>query len=280
MSTGALDLGEVERIKIQMREHRSGSGSPEGVLDGSLYETYSDEDTSPETAYVKLIDGGNTGWTAAGGGTDGVPWVSLESALVDEQTLLDEQAYSFYSGGGGIALPQSTETITINTKNNQKWIDIEGLPNLTAINCPLLETIPAVSEGYFEVGPGCPLVSSVNAPLFRSTDGNIWLDGLAITSFPLLALESCKNLFCINCSVLAEVDLTALANLTGTPPNIDFHNCALSVSSVNAILAKAVSLGMTTGTVKLDGGTAAAPAGQGIIDAAALSLAGVTVETN
>lgn len=59
---------------------------------------------------------------------------------------------------------------------------------------------------------------------------------------------------------------------------------ALNASSVNAILAAVLSVvtnfSLTSGTLSLNGGTNAAPTGQGITDKADLITAGITVTTN
>jgi hypothetical protein len=40
----------------------SGSGSPEGVVDGGSGRLYTDSSIDPPSLWVKLTDGGNTGW--------------------------------------------------------------------------------------------------------------------------------------------------------------------------------------------------------------------------
>lgn len=62
---------------------------------------------------------------------------------------------------------------------------------------------------------------------------------------------------------------------------IDWSGNALLAASVNALLARGVAnAGFTTGTIRLNGGTNAAPSGQGIADKATLIGRGVTVNTN
>lgn len=60
----------------------------------------------------------------------------------------------------------------------------------------------------------------------------------------------------------------------------DASNNALTVSAVNAILAAFVAAGRATGTLTLNGGTNAAPTGQGITDKATLVASGWSVLTN
>jgi len=59
-----------------------------------------------------------------------------------------------------------------------------------------------------------------------------------------------------------------------------FTNNALSADTVNVILARAVANTGFVGTIQLDGGTNAAPTGQGITDKATLLTRGVTLTTN
>lgn len=62
-------------------------------------------------------------------------------------------------------------------------------------------------------------------------------------------------------------------------PTLDLAGNSLNANSVNLVLAAALDVG-GTGVLDLSGGTNAAPTGQGILDAAALVLAGWTVTTN
>jgi len=70
----------------------------------------------------------------------------------------------------------------------------------------------------------------------------------------------------------------------GTTPT--FTDCALlagvsaSGTGINGILARGVASGVTACDFELDGGTNAAPTGQGIVDKGVLILAGNTVVTN
>jgi hypothetical protein len=67
---------------------------------------------------------------------------------------------------------------------------------------------------------------------------------------------------------------------------VEIAGCALSEETINYILALLVSLDGTNGTilfngdVLLDGGTSAAPTGQGLIDKATIESRGGTVTTN
>ncbi len=105
-----------------------------------------------------------------------------------------------------------------------------------------------------------------------------------------------NNLTTLNLSALVNIDSVALTG--GSNPglttitfnanpiipdvgnSIIFDSCALNAATVNRILAIGVANGLTQAFIKLDGGTNAAPSGQGIADKATLIGNGCTVVTN
>lgn len=103
-----------------------------------------------------------------------------------------------------------------------------------------------------------------------STTNVLW-NGVTLTPIHVALL-------CDNCPLLASVSL----------PNLQFENdkgylfdsCGLSAASVNHILARARASGVTHCYITLDGGTNAAPSGQGITDKAILLGLGNSVSTN
>jgi hypothetical protein len=69
--------------------------------------------------------------------------------------------------------------------------------------------------------------------------------------------------------------------------HVDFSDCALNAASVNNILHSVLQSEILEGggggsgdTLQLQGGTNAAPTGQGILDKATLATMGCTVTTN
>ena len=52
----------IKKLRV-IPNFSSGTGSPEGVVTGSIGDTYTRTDGSPYY-YVKTTDGGNTGWRA------------------------------------------------------------------------------------------------------------------------------------------------------------------------------------------------------------------------
>lgn len=58
---------QVRRVFRKVPSFPTGTGSPEGVLNGELSDMYIRTDgTSTTTLYVKTTNGGNTGWQAIG----------------------------------------------------------------------------------------------------------------------------------------------------------------------------------------------------------------------
>ncbi len=86
-------------------------------------------------------------------------------------------------------------------------------------------------------------------------------------------------LFITGCTLLTTVTLPHFVPNNGGSYSITA--CALSASTVNAILAQfKAAAGFVSGSLDLSGGTSAAPTGQGITDKATLIGRGVTVTTN
>lgn len=118
------------------------------------------------------------------------------------------------------------------------------------------------------------------SPLGIGTQVSISIaNNLSLTALSLTALvDSASN------TLISGNTSLAILNLTNwNPPDgktHDFRNNALLDTWVNVILARCVAAGLTTSVIKLEGGTNAAPTGQGIVDAAALVTAGCTVTTN
>lgn len=156
-------------------------------------------------------------------------------------------------------------------------------------------------------------LSEINLPKLTSTDAGFRIDNcdaLTALNAPLLDTATTGTLRVTNNAVLASLSLPALVNTGGTNASVllqissnpmlvslsvplmvfnnstvglsyDFSGNALSAASVNAVLARAVaSPGFTKGQLHLEGGTNAAPSGQGALDVITLSGRGVVVTTN
>lgn len=145
---------------------------------------------------------------------------------------------------------------------------------------------------------GSTLMTSVSLTALQIVDLAIHLSGsLTITSISLPALTTINGqtatlvqyngitptmiqaaILFDGCTALTTVSIPTLVFQNGQ--GYQFDACALSAASVNHILSRAVASGVTSCFITLDGGTNAAPTGQGIVDKAALLLAGNSVSTN
>jgi len=136
------------------------------------------------------------------------------------------------------------------------YILLNGNTNLTTISFPQLSSVSA----YINLS-GCTALTTLNIPALSSVGR--WMNVSGCTSLSHIAFNS------------------GLSWVTGQPQPFDFSACALDAATVNAVLHMGVVGGLTTGDeIDLNGGTNAAPTGQGIIDKATLIAAGCTVNTN
>ncbi len=139
--------------------------------------------------------------------------------------------------------------------------DIEGTTELTSIIWPNLVSVDptGLQDGYITISGNSHLTTLTFSALVTT---NLNTD-FTISGNPLLTL----------------ISLPAYVPQAGQM--LVFTNNKLTAACVNAILARCVaSAGFTGGAVKLNGGTSAAPTGQGITDKATLITRGVTVLTN
>lgn len=136
-TTGAeASCAKAEGIPVPERHaHYEGSGSPEDVVEGNQFDTYTDTDT--DDVYVKTSEGtGTTGWVLAGGGGD-VPILELVGSGTDEENL-STVGFTSYNQDSG--LPGITE-LTINQVVMNEGFDFESCDTLTSLRCPLTTTL-------------------------------------------------------------------------------------------------------------------------------------------
>jgi len=165
--------------------------------------------------------------------------------------------------------------------------------------------IPTLSQltGYFDCDNNSYL-TSLSLPELTSVGGNFYCDhnvSLASLSLPMLARVG-YNFYCYSNAALTSLSVPRLASVGRSfycdlnpsltdvdlssylPTNNidhDFSGSALTAASVNHILARCVANPVyVAGTVCLNGGTNAAPTGQGIMDRITLRRRGVVVTTN
>ncbi len=159
--------------------------------------------------------------------------------------------------------------------------------NTLDIKCPLLSSLNAAALAtvtgnfIFQTDNGL----SYSFPALTSVSGSISFAGASgtnnqTTSFAFASLVTVNSMAISGFTALTTITLNAAAELQDGK-NYDFTANALNAATVNAILAAGVrNAAYNTGTLELDGGTNAAPTGQGILDAATLTGRGVTVTTN
>jgi len=176
-----------------------------------------------------------------------------------------------------------------------------GITNLTSTNFPNVTNLTLV--GYKGTTLSFPLVTTFGVELnYEISTLTIDLPNVtAINSFiientlitSITVPPTVVNIYG-GISIAYNLSLTSLSlGVIGTIKRIDDTQIGLSYNaldeaSVNGILALLVSLDGTNGTtlfgpsrsVVLDGGTNAAPTGQGLIDKATLQARGCTVTTN
>ena len=147
--------------------------------------------------------------------------------------------------------------LTSTSYNFDSLVKVYGTANFAFSGMAIL-ALPSVTDidGILECGL-MPNLTTLSAPALVNVNGDINADG---------------------CTSLVNVDLSSLIMQNGRSYNFD--NCALSAASVNHILARAVASGVTSASIVMDNGTSVAPTGQGILDKAALLLAGNNVDTN
>lgn len=175
------------------------------------------------------------------------------SLILSKITVCD--AYIIISDGNiqTISFPELTK-ITYLESNTARALWIEGCTNLDTLLLPKLAQTD--SGGLYIVGDS--KLSSISLPLFVSNGDRVY-----ITYHSQLTTFNAPNW------------------IPSGSYNLNFNNNALNAASVNHILARCIAnAAFINRFVYLNDGTNAAPTGQGILDAAALTARGCTILTN
>lgn len=268
------------------------------------------------------VAGGSEPQIIVGGTFNPPPWTFIDSPAPDQypgKWLTDDfnDSIQDFSGAtsiqfknisgatGGFILQQKNTTLV-------ESIDLRGLQVISELHLKL-DTLTSLRLDDFAVGGGpftienCDSLTSLSLPEFLGLEGkgaNVSVrDNDQLVSISMPKLSACQNFTVESNPNLTSVDLSALAtvaaftialsaNLVDFPDlpalkevngNVDCSSNALSVASVDAILAKLVSLDGTNGTtvfehnVVLNGGHNEAPSAQGLADKATLEGRGCTV---
>ena len=175
---------------------------------------------------------------------------------------------------GGLGRPQVT---TVNAPNAINFF-INGFYgsslSLPSVTTAFVNWINAPSSVSFS----CPNVTSMGIGFSQSNTTSLTMPS-TIVNYNDIAIQSNSSLTSLSLGVIGTVKVVHDDQVL-----LDYN--ALDVTSVNAILALFVSLDGTNGTtlfnadILLNGGTNAAPIGQGLIDKATLEARGCTITTN
>jgi len=169
------------------------------------------------------------------------------------------------------SLPLLNSAAGIDCRYNSSLIEI-NLPSLTAttydFKCDSCNSLTTISFNNFRVvGNGdfncsnCTSLTTLNLPAFETCSGAFF-----------------GNFISNNCNSLTTVNIPQWAPINGK--TINFNNCALNTTSVNSILARCIVSKITGSTIYLNGGTNAAPTGQGLTAVTTLRNAPNTVYVN
>jgi hypothetical protein len=187
-------------------------------------------------------------------------------------------AISFASGPQSINIQQAQDLVSVSAPN----------ANLTSgafvlVGCPSLTTLDF--GGCVEIsGPvtiqNCPALTSLDLSSFQFCYDDFVIFNTGLTSVDLSSLEDIYGIFQIgNSAALTTINWGN--EFVDNGQDYYFNNNALTASVINAFLAHLVAEpAYVSGTVLLNGGTNAAPSGQGIVDKATLIGRGVVVNTN
>lgn len=186
-------------------------------------------------------------------------------------------------GADGIEINSDAELTTIDFPSltaSSGLINAEANPDLMSVSFPVLTTCGGLtlSTDTALISASFPILAHITG---ASNGVTVTITALTSISLPELVDIIVPSGFAINANPsLTAVSLPKYVPAVGAVD--DFSNNALSVATVNAILAEYVSRGLTAaGTLNLASQTPAAPpSGAGITNAALLVTNGWTVTTD
>lgn len=211
---------------------------------------------------------------AAGGGGSSqdmqVAWTPTNAKL--------GQDIGFFAFGD---IPETT--LTFNATTSLSGYDIESTSTPTTMSWPNLVSIdPSNTNGGFLTLFGNTGITTVSFPLLATVSTGILFSGnSALTSINLNSLVStgATSIAIKNNASLVSLSLPSLVPTNGN--TYTFQNNALNAASVNGLLHRFVlNAGYVSGNIQLEGGTNAAPSGQGAADVITLTGRGVVVTSN
>ena len=255
-------------FETNKESYEYGYGSPEGVEYGPprLF-----LDKSSGDVWVKQTPSDvSTGWKKLSTGSGGL----ITATPSDKAELFGVFTYG--------DIPGVTDII-FNHTHSIAGFDVENLQDLISISFPnLIDVDPSNTQGGYILIANNPNLLELLFPKLVSVTQNVGLIvGTGNSLLTSIALpEFISGLITVRGNAgLVDLFFPKYVPVTGSQVRFDAN--ALSAASVNHVLARCVAnAGYVTGTVSLDGGTNAAPTGQGIADVATLIARGVAVNTN
>jgi hypothetical protein len=178
-------------------------------------------------------------------------------------------------------------SITANIVQSNSKYQFQNATNLTTLSFPNLTNL-GVGGATAIIILTCPAFTTFLAPNLVTVLGEPFTAPIEISDCPLLVSVSLPSLVTIEPAISITVcaALTTLSFPVWVPSNganSFFSDNALTAASVNHILARHIvnpTWGNAGEVLTLNGGTSAAPSGQGILDKATLIGRGATVVTN
>lgn len=210
----------------------------------------------------------------AGGVPSGSSNPVYQSTPEDITNLVGLFAFSNSTG-----LPGVTE-LSVLASSNREGFSFFNCQDLLSLSFPNLVTL---SEGAFCQIEQATSLASISFPLLSSVGADFSIINTAVTSLSFPSWVTPGNVSS-SVTIFGNVGLVNFSFpqfIFRDGKLYEFRNNALSAASVNHILARGVaSAAFVSGQLRLQGGTNAAPTGQGITDKATLIARGVTVTTN
>ncbi|MDB6108314.1 MAG: hypothetical protein JWR69_64 [Pedosphaera sp.] len=208
-------------------------------------------------------------WAGVGTGVDPAHPIAIETLTLNFSSIL---TFNFGFGLPNVTSVVFAKLVTAGVSGAEDF-KVMGQPLLVSVSAPLLQTV----HGTVDFN-GNPVMTTLLMPQLRTVDGALMLANGAVTGLDLPLFTNLGGNFSANNNALGTVNIPNLVFPDGS--EINFFNNQLTAASVNQILARGVASGLTSATISLNGGTNAAPTGQGLADKAALMAAGCTVSTN
>lgn len=238
-----------------------------------------------------------------------------DDSMKSQATTINNFTYYGFNGDTAITFPNLTTVSSgavMDIENNNTLetfslpvfpgdpsflFELSGLTALTSVQLPLM----AVGSNF--VIQNCTSLASFSLPLAGTWNGIIQIfQNPSLTSIALPGLISngdeldfsqnnlitfslpvytgpCYGLSLRNNPALSALSIPVMLFQDGGN-TVDCSGCALNAASINQILSRGIASSLSSFAFILNGGTNAAPTGQGLLDKAALIAAGCSVTTN